>query len=203
MQSARDARSAVAHAIAQIEAEAVRRGLRAVRGPLTEGRTGPTGRTAFAAQGVVARSAREPELADFAKSTRTIDGVFPGTPRRALVATDFVFAFLLLAMLAGIAMLEPTGLRDADPFAARAALVVLAGVACGATIAGAVLSASTTETAVRIPLVAAVSAALLGPLVWLVRARSTWSHPQLRTPYRGITAGAALAAAAWIVAFGR
>ena len=89
-------------------------------------------------------------------------------PQRALLASDCVFGFVLIAMLFGLGTLEPPGQSDAGPRAMQPGVVVLHGVTIGMLGAAAIVTGGHAYPANAV----AAGLAVLPLLVWFVSVRS-------------------------------
>lgn len=117
-------------------------------------------------------------------------------PQRALLASDCVFGFVLIAMLIGFATLEPPAHRDGAPRLLQPAIAVLHGITIGLLGAAAVV-----QHGRPFPVIVVFAALAAVPLVvWLVRAWPVWRpQPALRARYVVLVLLSAATAAGWCI----
>ena len=155
--------------------------------------TDERGRTFIATRTFVLRGDDELALLALYRTAVKIPGVRSSDPQRALRPPDAAFALLLVALLAGMATLEPSD----DHVSLQPALVVLNGIALGLLSAAAVLVAGGWP---RYFLEASFAAAFIPTIVWLVRIRVPWARcAALRLPYTTLVVFTAVVFCAWIV----
>lgn len=122
-------------------------------------------------------------------------GIARTYPQRALRPPDAAIPILILALILGMATLEPPRFRD-ERVATQPALAVLIGLVLGLLGATAVL-VGPGWPGVLLPVSVAV---VFAPAVaWLVRVRGAWTaSAALRLPFRAFAVLTAALACAWI-----
>ncbi|HYW54943.1 MAG TPA: hypothetical protein VFF00_06795 [Candidatus Elarobacter sp.] len=160
---------------------------------------GDTGIIFIETRTAIVRDEDDRRLLRLYRSLYGASGITPSDPVRAVRPADVAFPLLLIALLVGMATLEPFPRFDrAAPAATRPGLAIITGFALGLLAAAAVLAGPGWPPLFQ---AAAVVVASIPVVLWFVRARAVWDrNVALRGPYRAFAATAALVAAGWTIA---